>query len=193
MPIPRGLILYLLVWTAGALLVGLNGAGWSGVLYSAPLAPQVALVVTTAALALLLRLVPAYRQYCLNVPLPFLIRFHAVRFVGIYFLILYSQGQLPRDFAVKGGVGDILAAALGLIVAAHPTRNRVLLWNGFGLVDIGLVVAMAIRNNRVDPASMDQLRHLPLSLLPTLIVPVIIVTHTIIGYRARLRWKEEPA
>src|SRR5256885_15852628 len=46
------------------------------------------------------------------------------RSVGVYFLVLYGRGELPFDFAVPGGWGDIAVAtlALGLIVGWRATR-----------------------------------------------------------------------
>ena len=62
-------------------------------------------------------------------------------------------------------------------------RGPVLAWNVFGLVDIVLVVATATRLGVADPGSMRALLELPLSLLPTFLVPIIIATHIIIFAR----------
>ena len=36
-----------------------------------------------------------------------LVLYHLTRFVGVWFLVLYSRGELPYAFAVPGGWGDI--------------------------------------------------------------------------------------
>jgi hypothetical protein len=55
-----------------------------------------------------------------------------------------------------------------------------LLWNAAGLLDILFVVATASRLALAEPASMSALLRLPLSLLPTFLVPIIIATHVMI-------------
>lgn len=114
---------------------------------------------------------------------------HLTRFVGIYFLILYGRGELPYDFAVPGGWGDIIVAtmALGLIVLWRATSRggwlAYSIWNVMGLVDILFVVATAARLGLTAPESMQALLRLPLSLLPTWLVPLIIASHILLGIR----------
>jgi hypothetical protein len=103
---------------------------------------------------------------------------HVVRFVGFYFLVLHARGELPRAFAVPGGWGDIATATLALMVSTLSADTRLgksayLAWNIFGLLDILFVVATATRLGLANPDSMRALTHLPLSLLPTFIVPLI--------------------
>jgi hypothetical protein len=52
-----------------------------------------------------------------------------------------------------------------------------------GLIDILIVVTTATRLALRDPDSMVALLQLPLSLLPTFLVPLIIFTHLIIAIR----------
>jgi hypothetical protein len=51
-----------------------------------------------------------------------------------------------------------------------------------------MVVASATRVNLTDPGQLRPLTHLPLSLLPTFLVPLIIASHIVIF--ARLSRKE---
>ena len=57
------------------------------------------------------------------------------------------------------------------------------IWNFIGLIDILMVVITAARLGLADPVSMRALTVLPLSLLPTFLVPLIIATHVVIFAR----------
>ena len=54
---------------------------------------------------------------------------------------------------------------------------------GLGLLDILFVVATAARVGTADPESMRALLVLPLSVLPTFLVPLIIASHVAIAVR----------
>lgn len=119
-----------------------------------------------------------------------LVLVHLTRFVGIYFLLLHQRGELPYAFAVPAGIGDIIVAVMALPVAFAPLedgprRRAIVIWNTVGLVDILLVIASAARINFTTPEQLRAFTHLPLSLLPTFLVPLIIVTHLIIYARTR--------
>jgi hypothetical protein len=124
----------------------------------------------------------------LNIDLRRLVLFHLARlFAGAYFLVLCQRGQLPCAFARPAGWGDIVIGALALaVVAAMRTKfvkTLLLIWNTTGLIDIILVVSSALRFGLKDWQSMHALRELPLSLLPTFLVPLIIASHVLIFVR----------
>ena len=117
-----------------------------------------------------------------------LILLHVTRFVGLYFIVLSRRGLLPYDFAVPGGIGDIIVATLALIVVFAPladaSRARAIrIWNVIGLIDIARGVLTAARLNLAIPLQMSAMTSLPLSLLPTFLVPLLIATHIIIYTR----------
>jgi hypothetical protein len=147
--------------------------------------------LTVLSLAIVL-LVPSFRSWADGVSFRALVSLHLSRFVGAYFLVLAQKGMLARDFAVPAGWGDIAVAtlALALIVAVPPdtvARRRIYIgWNIIGLIDILLVVGNAARIGMLDHLSMQPLLHLPLSLLPTFLVPVIITSHILL-FRRLLR------
>lgn len=119
-----------------------------------------------------------------------LVLLHVTRFVGCYFLILYNRGELPYAFAVPGGWGDIIVAALAILVAFLPLsdsgrRRAITIWNVVGFIDIMLVVITAGRLALQGNLQIRALTVLPLSLLPTFLVPLIITTHVIIFLRLR--------
>jgi hypothetical protein len=65
-----------------------------------------------------------------------------------------------------------------------PSRRRAyLVWNLLRLADILFVVATAARLGLADPDSMRTLLRLPLSLLPTFLVPLVIASHVLIARR----------
>jgi hypothetical protein len=169
------------LWLALALVVG-----WLRLLEPVPrIVNQFILFALTAGLLIAFFKSDSFHDRMLALPLRALILFHAIRFVGVYFLWLWRRGELPFAFAVPGGSGDITVAATALLVGTLFKANRrvVLGWNIFGMIDILFVVATAARLGLSNPASMLALTHLPLSLLPTFIVPLIIFTHIVIFYR----------
>lgn len=183
-----------LIWLIIALI-----AGASGVLAASPSLPlpQLVLILLVCVLLLAFWLLRGFRDWCLGVDLKLFLLFNLVRFVGVYFLVLYAEGRLPYDFAVLGGWGDIIIAALAvLLILFIPARGKsgwflYFLWNLFGLLDILFVVATAGRLAMADPVSMSELLVLPLSLLPTFIVPIIIFFHIVIFFRLQSSRKFE--
>jgi hypothetical protein len=182
----RFMTLVLLGWFCFA--VGL--AGW----FHNASAPAVAATVwTLTALALIAcwKIGPI-GVWALNVDLRWLVLFHLLRLVaGVYFLVLCQRAKLPCAFAMRAGWGDIIVAVLTLaVVAAMRTefaKTLLLIWNTIGLLDIIFVVFSALRFGFTDWQSMQALRELPLSLLPTFLVPLIIASHVLIFIRLAAR------
>ena len=182
----RFMTLVLLGWLCFA--IGL--AGW----FHNASAPAVAATVwTLTALALIAcwKIGPI-GVWALNVDLRWLVLFHLLRLVaGVYFLVLCQRATLPCAFAMRAGWGDIIVAVLTLaVVAAMRTefaKTLLLIWNTIGLLDIIFVVFSALRFGLTDWQSMQALRELPLSLLPTFLVPLIIASHVLIFIRLAAR------
>ena len=136
--------------------------------------------------------IPAARRWVDALDLRVLVLLHATRFTGIYLLVLYQQGELPRTFAVPGGMTDIIIATMALPVALAPLeagarRRAIVIWNVVGFVGILLSLITALRLNLADPSQLRALTHLPLSLLPTLLVPLMLATHMIIFIRTQVK------
>ncbi len=175
------------IWLALALLVGA-----SGVLSRAPVPVIPAVLWTLVAIILVAFWRSAgLRAWTAALDIRALVAVHLTRFVGFYFLALHERGLLPWAFAVPGGWGDnaVAAAALVLVLLVPPrggaARQVYLFWNVLGLADILMVVATAARLALADRDSMLAITHLPLSLLPTFLVPIIIATHVIMLARLR--------
>ncbi len=177
-------ILALAVWLAMALLVGASGRLED----LRPQTHQLILIALTVATLATVWFVPQLRRWAIQVDVRWLVGLHLTRFLGAYFLVLYKRGELPYAFAVPGGWGDIGVASLAaLVLVLGPPdgrRRRVyLVWNVLGLADILFVVATAARLALASAESMDALVRLPLSLLPTYLVPLIIASHIVILVR----------
>jgi hypothetical protein len=153
-------------------------------------APVVAATVWTLTALVLFACwkVTAIRVWALNVDASWLALLHVTRlFAGAYFLVLCQSNQLPCAFARPAGWGDIVVAILALaVVGAMRTefaKALLLTWNTLGLIDIIFVIFSALRFGLIDWESMHALRELPLSLLPTLFVPLIIASHILLFVR----------
>jgi hypothetical protein len=166
--------------------------GASGLLsrLPAPAVPALLLVLTLCTLLMYFRSRP-FGNCVKSIALPVLVLFHLTRFVGFYFLLLYEAGRLPYEFAVLGGWGDIAVAATAGLAALSGSPRVLWIWNAFGLADILFVVTTAVRLNFQRPGSMAELAHLPLSFLPTFLVPLIIASHVVIFDRLRREWNAD--
>src|SRR5262245_35921221 len=109
-PLPVRAVIWL--WLIAALLAGHQG--WLGRL--PPLAvPGVLFALTALLLAGYARL-SGLRGWIDSLDLRALVLLHVTRFVGIYFLVLYERGILPRAFAIPAGWGDIIVATAAIFV-----------------------------------------------------------------------------
>jgi hypothetical protein len=185
----RSVVLMLLGWLLIAIALG--AVGVVGML--PPPAPPLILFGLTAAVLAAGWFSARFRAWLLQVDERWLVALHLTRFVGIYFLYLYAQGRLPYAFAVPGGWGDIAVASLatGLLLWGSPRdarrRPAYVAWNLLGLADILFVVLTAARLVSTNPESMAALLRLPLSLLPTFLVPLVIASHVVLGVRLARR------
>jgi hypothetical protein len=179
----KSVVLLLGAWFC--LAAGVGVAGW----LERANAPVIAGLIWTLTALILLACwkVPLLHKWALTVELRWLVLLHLTRFVGFYFFLLCSRGELPFAFAAPAGWGDIVVASLAvLLLALSNARNwgMLIIWNTIGLTDILFVVMTALRLGLEDRQSMHALREFPLSLLPTFLVPLIIVSHVLIFFRA---------
>jgi hypothetical protein len=151
-----------------------------------PLAVPIALVSLVTAGVLAYR-VPAVRAQVDAIDTRALILMHAVRApIGAAFLILYAQDRLPAAFAVRGGIGDILAGLAALFVWSASRRAR-LAWNALGLLDLAMVVVTAQKLAFVDrdPLMRGAFAYFPFPLLPLFVVPLMVLSHLALFSRLR--------
>lgn len=175
------MITFVLCWFLVALVVG-----YSGILRGAAVPMPIFAFAITITLLALLAVRGDIRKRVLGLGVRALVAVHLTRFVGFYFLKLYRDGLLPRDFAVPAGWGDIVVALLALVVlvAVRPDTPRgrlaYLIWNIIGLVDILMVIVNGARMMATDPSLQGGFTSLPLILLPLFLVPIVLVTHVLI-------------
>jgi hypothetical protein len=179
----RIVLLVLGVWLAAAVNLGASGA-----LRSLPVPPPAIAVALTILLLLSLRLSPAVRRAVGSLGVAPLVLFHVTRIAaGAYFLVLYRRGVLPGEFAIAAGWGDIavgvgaIAVFLFCLPLRTPARRAgLLVWNTLGLIDILGVLANGMRLFAGNPALGEPFTSLPLALLPTFVVPIVIVSHALL-------------
>jgi hypothetical protein len=128
-------------------------------------------------------------------PLAILVGVHAVRILGVSFLLLQATHRLPAPFAPAAGWGDIVAGVTAVPVAwlvrrqARGWRAVLTAWNLFGLADLIAAVTLGVLS------SPGTLRHifnapgtalmttLPWLLIPGFVVPLLATIHLVIFYR----------
>lgn len=183
---PRPALYGTLVWLVAATAVGLTG-----VLGGLRFGPQLLALMLTVVAVFVSSRVAVVRQSVDALPLQALVGIHAVRFIGIAFLVLAARGDLSPLFAERAGWGDIttatIAVALVLIGLAMRVPRRVLLaWNVFGMLDLIVAVGTAtFVVVRGDVPGMEPLLGLPLILVPIFAVPLLFATHVALFRRLR--------
>jgi len=189
-PLPRGPIVALTLWALAAFALSFSGL----VSPERPAGVPLSILGGTTAVLLAWWRLPSVHAFFAGLELRAYLAPHVIRaIVGAGFLVEYSRGMLPAEFAVRAGVGDLIAgvlAALALFIPAQAPWRRRALWivNAVGLVDILIVLVTAQRILFFgDPASMKTFNHAPWPMIPFFLVPLIISTHILLFWRlARL-------
>lgn len=141
--------------------------------------------------------VPALRRQLDSVPLSWLVAVHAVRVLGVSFVLLHAAGRLPAPFAPVAGWGDIAVGLTALPVARlvrhHATGWRAALtaWNVVGLVDLVAAISLGVLSSAGplrlfhEPPGSGLMSTLPWLIIPGFLVPLLAVTHVAIFHRLR--------
>lgn len=123
------------------------------------------------------------------IPLPWLIGIQLYRVVGVIFLALYGVGQLPGEFAIPAGGGDVLIGlaaplvAYGLYHGYAWSQRAAVLWNVAGVVDLAVAVGTGVLSSPgpLHVLAADNPNHLitafPLVLIPLFAVPLSFLLH----------------
>ena len=180
-----------------ALAVALAKAGFYETTPTSPVPPAIAfgIVVPTLIACSLLALAPA-RSAIARVPLQWLVGVQAYRVVGGLFLVAWAQGDMPAEFALPAGIGDVLVGLTAPLVAllivrrgAERARPAVLAWCALGIADLVVAVACGFLTA---PSVVQQLAlgdpntaitSYPFVLIPTFAVPASIALHVYVVAR----------
>lgn len=130
---------------------------------------------------------PAIRHRTLEDALRPILILHSFRFVGLAFLIPgVVSPQLSAEFALPAAYGDLATAILALLAyATLPSRTGILLAWLFNLVgSVDLLLAF-YRGDRVG-IGLDPGLQGAAYFIPTLLVPLLLITHGL-AFRLLLR------
>jgi hypothetical protein len=158
-----------------------------------PVALGLAALLPIAAFSLWFANSEPFRRFALALNPRALTMLHSWRVVGFVFLGLYAYGRLPGLFALPAGLGDIAIGATASLVALKLAnanhRSSFILWQALGILDLVTALTFGATASLIDPGGIPTslLGVLPLSLIPTFVVPLLLILHFICIAQAR-RW-----
>ena len=163
------------IWVAGVVAIGRADGFESG---------GIGLVLAVAAAPLMVSIVAFltsswFRRTVLGFDPRMVLAAQLWRVVGAAFLFGWAAGELPADFAIPAGVGDIatgIAAGAALAALLHGTLSRRKLWlfTALGIGDFATAILTGAILNQP-----EQLDALPWLLFPTLAVPFFAGLHAL--------------
>jgi hypothetical protein len=190
--IGRVVLLICAGWFAAVLGTALAG-GFSAPPGERPLAILIAVMMPVMIYGIAYFSINAFRDWVLALDMRQLILLHSWRMVGAGFVMLYFYDRLPAIFALPAGLGDAAAAMVALFIGialyqrpATVSRQRLYLWNTFGLLDFVVAVAMGVMTRTGEvlhisgQVSSDIMGTFPLALIPGFAVPFYAIIHLII-------------
>jgi len=155
-----------------------------------PLALMAAIGLPLALFLLAYRGSRAFRAFVLTVDLPLLVAAQGWRFLGLGFVALHVHGVLPGLFAWPAGLGDVTVALaapwilLGLLRRpGYLTSRAFAAWNWLGIADLALAITLGALASGLVPSlaagavTTTPMAQLPLSLVPTFLVPLMVLLH----------------
>jgi hypothetical protein len=138
-----------------------------------------------------------FREFVLSLEPRALTIVQSWRFAGFAFVALYVYGVLPGIFANPAGWGDIFigltAPWVALKLAQPGHKTGFIVWNALGILDLVNAVAMGTASRVLNPGlTAGAMTVLPLSIVPTFLVPLFFILHMIAISQAR-RWPADEA
>ncbi len=140
------------------------------------------------------------RRVIERIPLQWLVGVQFYRVAGALFLIAWLQDDIPAEFALPAGIGDVLVGLLAPFVALSIARNgadrawpRVVAWCALGIADLAVAVTCGFLSA---PSAFQQLAldnpneaitSYPFVLIPVFAVPASIVLHVFVLARVLRR------
>ena len=147
----------------------------------------IALALVLLVLAVCLLISPSLRRLLTNQR--HLILLNLWRLVGVVFLMLMANGQMPALWALPAGIGDVIVGAAAPWIArgveTPQGRQRAIIFTLFGMADLVVAVGLGVMTSP-GPAQVFQTTptselatRFPLVLVPTFLVPLAFVLHVI--------------
>src|ERR1700751_1679104 len=135
-----------------------------------------------------------FREFALSLDPQVLTIVQSWRIAGFAFVALYVYGILPGIFANPAGWGDIFigltAPWVALKLAQPGHRTGFIAWNALGMLDLITAVSLGTTSRLIYPHGLggDAMTVLPLSIVPTFLVPLFFILHITVIAQAR-RWE----
>ncbi|MGA8409909.1 MAG: hypothetical protein WB680_22245 [Candidatus Acidiferrales bacterium] len=136
----------------------------------------------------------SFRKFTMSLNPRILTSVQVWRIIGFIFVLLEAHSVLPAIFAWPAGYGDMLIGTTAFFaawqLAVPERRNAFIGWQVLGILDLVTAVSLGTTAGLLDPhgVSMAAMTVLPLSLIPTFLVPLFTILHVICIAQARA-WK----
>ena len=145
------------------------------------------LVLELIVLALFLLVSPSLRQLLTNQRN--LILLNLWRLVGVVFLFLMADHQMPALWALPAGIGDVIVGVAAPWIArgieTPRGRRRAVIFNLFGMADLVVAVGLGVVTSpgpaqafHTTPTS-EMVTRFPLALVPSFLVPLAFMLHVV--------------
>jgi len=130
-------------------------------------------------------------------PLSWLVGAQVYRVMGAIFLVLWGAGELPWQFALPAGVGDVLVGVIAVPVAWAARRGSkashaaAYAWNVLGILDflVALGTGFLTSPSRFQMLALNHPNLLasryPLVMIPAFLVPLSSIMHGICLWKLR--------
>jgi hypothetical protein len=188
-------------WAVVTTLLAQRGSFRPPDLYSPP-PVGIALALALAVLAVCLLGSPSLRSLLTNQR--HLILLNLWRLVGVVFLVLMANGQMPALWALPAGIGDVIVGAAAPWVARRVDtpegKPRAIAFNLFGMADLVVAVGLGVMTSpgpahvfRTTPTA-ELATQFPLALVPTFLVPLAFALHVVSLWQLLAgTWLTQPA
>jgi hypothetical protein len=166
-----------------------NTTPWMGLLLIVPLLTAGVLVLASKRV----------RAALLRIPVALLIGLNTMRILGVLFLFDFVVGNLSGPFPLFAGLGDMITGALAIPLALsvvrskQPSSRSIAGWNAIGILDLIVAVGLATISVEGSPMQLihagvgsQAMQYLPMSIIPTVLVPFYLLTHAIIAAQLRV-------
>jgi hypothetical protein len=182
----------LAVWFGWAIWLGQSWILHDGPLGTAVLGLSVMVPVIVLAIAVSRTRASAALREASLAPL---VAMHAVRILGVNFLLLKAAGRLAPTFANTAGWGDMVVGVLAIPLAWALFRQKrvgagvLRFWNTVGLLDLIAAVTLGVASAPgplrfiTESVSSEAVTNLPYFLIPGFLVPLLAASHLAIFWR----------